>query len=124
MADFDGMVTALEALADFAKWSHSGDKPDLPEGHAASPSMSSAAATLGFGIQKLEILNNLQLPKIKRKKALLTAAIFKKLDGKALLTEASVSALRIELASSMSESTPSPTAASTSSGVDAAGFKE
>ena len=82
MADFGGMVTALEALADFAKWSHSGDKPDLPEGYAASPSMTSAAAALGFGIQKLEILHNLQLSKIKRKKVLLTAAIFKKLDGR------------------------------------------
>ena len=48
MANFDGVVAALEALADFAKWSHSGDKPDLPEGYAASPSMSSAAAALRF----------------------------------------------------------------------------
>jgi hypothetical protein len=36
MTDFGGVVTALEALADFAKWSHSGDKPDLPEGYAAA----------------------------------------------------------------------------------------
>jgi hypothetical protein len=45
--------------------------------------MSSAAAALGFGIQKLEILHNLQLLKVKRKKVLLAAAIFKKLGGKA-----------------------------------------
>ena len=32
MANFGGVVTALEALTDFAKWGHSGDKPDLPEG--------------------------------------------------------------------------------------------
>jgi hypothetical protein len=73
MANFDGVVAAFEALAEFAKLNHTGEKPGLPDGHATSPSLSSAAAALGFGIEKLEILHNLQLSKVKRKKVLLLA---------------------------------------------------
>jgi glutamate/tyrosine decarboxylase-like PLP-dependent enzyme len=83
LANFDGVVAALEALAEFANWDHTGDKPDLPGGYAASPSLSSAAAALGFGIETLEIIHNLQLKRTSRKRVVLTATIFKKLDGRA-----------------------------------------
>jgi hypothetical protein len=67
--NFDGVVQALEKLAEFGNWNHSGEPPpDPPAEYADAPSLSNAAATLACGIELTGSLHNKTLPKKSRGK--------------------------------------------------------
>ena len=69
MGNFDGVVQALDKLAEFGNWDHSGEPPDLPAEYADAPSLSNAAATLACGIELTGSLHNKTLPKKSQTKA-------------------------------------------------------
>ena len=79
---FDGVVAMLESLADFGKWDHTSDKPDLPAEYPVAPSLSHACMALGCGLERIEIAYNAKLPGKSKKKVDLTAGLLKKLGGK------------------------------------------
>jgi hypothetical protein len=47
----DGVVAVLEPLADFGKWDHTSDNPDLPAEYPETPALSHACMALGCGLE-------------------------------------------------------------------------
>ena len=84
MGNFDGVVQALEKLADFGDWDHSGEPPDLPAEYADAPSLSNAAVTLACGVELTGSLHNKALPKKSQKKLQLVRVRFKDLASSLL----------------------------------------
>jgi hypothetical protein len=79
MENFDGVVQALEKLAEFGNWDHTSEPPDLPAGYADAPSLSNAAATPACGIELTEILHNKALPRKSQQKRICSNRIPRKL---------------------------------------------
>ena len=80
--NFDSVVQMLDDLAEFGKWDHSGDKPDLPDSYADAPALRNGMATLACAIERLEIAHNAKLPAKAKKRIVLVSGIFNKLGGK------------------------------------------
>ena len=105
MGNFDGVVQALEKLAEFGNWNHSGEPPDPlyrpPAEYADAPSLSNAAATLACGIELTRSFHNKALPKKSQKKLQLVRVRFKDLASSALLNLTSCLLQRCFSSSSM-----------------------